>query len=295
MILVSSFLYWFYLREDEKEYWTMDEVLGDLSKNIGKPVNREKYLVRDKVTYVEEATFPKYFIRYFKATEESSPEKRFMFDTNKSVSLLAVSFESLKNKHTFFTSENHTFKEGEYNTFTLPVKEYPVHELYRTNQDYWKTVEPAFLGHGMFIDYINNIVSPNEQVLSNISKEISVNNVTNSFHCNLTFNSVSDFYPHPVKWKHANLGVSEDFREEHFDDYYIKVYHEDTYLGRLESNDSDLDKFIEPGDRIEIAGFNYSGIQEDISIGFDTSHPLNIEYEVSTISITPHYKIYFEE
>ncbi|MEF8874384.1 MAG: hypothetical protein V5A88_06915, partial [Candidatus Thermoplasmatota archaeon] len=64
----------------------------------------------------------------------------------------------------------------------------------------------------------------------------------------------------------------------------------------LESDDSDLDKFIEPGDRIEVEGINYTGDSEYVSVQLETSYPSNIDHElVSPFPVTPRYDIYFEE
>lgn len=286
--LVST---WYFLPEQNKiDYYSMEEVLfeGLHQQNISK----NKYEIKDKVIYIKEIKIPAFSIEEYKGEKGKYGIK---FNTSGETNLLAIGFKSLSHQPVFFSEKsNYTFEEGSQKTFNLNVKKYPSIDYVSVASEPWYTTEPVF--NYFLLDIYSSQINFNEIEIADISKDVSVNNQTNSFHCNLTFNSVSDFHPYPVKWKDVNLTMSEDFREEHFADYYIKVYHEDTYLGRLESNDSGLDKFIEPGDRIEVAGFNYSyGYGDRLQIQLETSHPSNIDYELSEFPISPYYKIDFEE
>ncbi|MFO7990716.1 MAG: hypothetical protein R6U61_00295 [Thermoplasmata archaeon] len=292
-IIIS--LYWVYPKDNkENRYWTIDEVLKDVSSNIRKKVNREKYLVKDKVLFSKEVKIPKYSIKYFEETETSKEGNRFVFNTNESISIIALEFQSQKGELTYFTNNNYSFIEGEYNKFSLPINKYIAHNFYQTNSDYWKTVEPAYLTLGVMSDYLNYIITDDMDIF-NISKNISINNQTKSFQCNLTFNSVSDFHPFPVKWIHIKTSMGGDYFEENFEDYYMGVYSENTYLGNLDSYDTELDKFIEDGDRVEISVFNYTGSIEYVPIQLESSHPSDINYNLSSpFPITPRFDIYLE-
>lgn len=273
----------------------MNEVLLEGSNDFN--INKDYFKVKDHVTDVEKVTIPDYTITRYQGKEGNYYPVRF--DTDRKKNLLAVGFESTGGSPVFFPrTNNYSFKEGSDITFDLPVKEYI--SLYPGNLDEskhwnktWNVTAPDFYYPLLMVYYTQ--VTFQEIEIANITKDISKNITTNTFHCNLTFNSISDFYPYPVKWKDVNLTLSEDFRDKYFDDYYLKVYHGDTYLGRLESDDTDLDKYIEPGDRIEIAAFNYTGDLKYISVQLETRHPSGGEQELSDLIIfTPRYDIYFE-
>lgn len=288
LIIISAFRF-FNFKDEGKKCYTMDQLKKEISSKIdaSKELKKSSFCVEDKVNFVKEIKIPKPILE-----KKETFGYEVKFNLSKNIHLVAVGFESEKGKFTYFSSDkNVSFKREEKIKFELSVKKFK--NILLPEENYWKTVEPFFYRQIIF-RYVENIIFK-EIEIADISKDFSVNNKTNSFHCNLTFNSISDFYPYPVKWKDVNLSMSENYLEKYFDDYFIKVYHEDTFLGRLESDDSDLDKFIEPGNRIEIAGSNYTGDSEYVSVQLETKRPSNIDHKlISPFPVTPRYDIYFE-
>lgn len=278
-----------YMDDEERNHYTIDELGKKIieKQDQNKPVEEESFLIKDEVTWVEPINLPTF--SFYKSDEDSS--YKINWSANSNVNLVAVGFKSTDNRPVFFKNiSSFNFEPGKKIQIKLPVKKY--HSFYGNggfeNKDVWKTVEPYYYLN-IISRYVVDMSTPGEGRkidIVNITTDINVNESNKNFYCNITFNSLSNYFPLPVKWEDVeNFGWRNDFFEKNF------VYDEnDNLLGDLKNNRSWENTEIKAGQRIHVEG-NYSNLNdptEDIVVFLNVySFPSHLRENSTKINIIP--------
>lgn len=245
-LIISSGIYPQYTdSEEEEEYWTMREALGNELRSENNREEVDSYRIKDTVEDIDTIKIPGYSI-----DEDKEGHKKVKFDLNDSVFLKTVKFKSLSISCVF--SKDETFKKGQ-QTFTLQEKEYPLIYYFGENGT-WPTIEPAFY-HGLMFRYAT-FITMGDQNIHNITSNIDKDPSTGSFRVEIDFNRMYDFYPYPLKGEDLNFTRVNEMNSD-FTNFSAKMYDKnDELITDLEKNSSLGDRTIKEGDHLVVQG-NY--------------------------------------